>query len=312
MADSPLTPTPYEVLGVDPSASQDDLRRAYRRLARETHPDLGGAASKFHAVQLAWEQIGEPDDRAAYDRGAGSTSFAPGARDDADRPRARAESSTVRARSYGHPGGLARERYLELIREWAGRGVTLDDPYDPAVVRSAPAEIRRWLAEAKAEESTARTVAELGIGYTIWSDVVSPRGGASSHTAKIDHIVLGPTGLFAIQSQDWGSEVRIVKGEVVASGLARDEQPFAELYRGTKSIARAIGVRFTALIIVVPDDALAEPVLTVDRGRHQGATVVRRSVLPHLLRTGLDGGVRSGVGEVFEVRTRLQAGIRFV
>jgi len=37
------------------------------------------------------------------------------------------------------------------VREWAGRGVTLDDPYDPVLVRSAPRDIRHVLADALAE-----------------------------------------------------------------------------------------------------------------------------------------------------------------
>src|SRR5690606_32915454 len=108
-------------------------------------------------------------------------------------------------------------------------GVDLDDPYEPALVHSAPRGIRRLLAEAIAEESTARAVSSLGIGYTIWNDVAtsSPAHGDT----KIDHIVLGPAGLFAIRSQDWGSEVRVRRGELVGEGLAEGERPFRELSR---------------------------------------------------------------------------------
>src|SRR6478609_188015 len=69
MSDSPAAPSPYEVLGVRRDASHDELRRAYRRLLRETHPDTGGTAAAFQAVQQAWELVGDPEDRARYDRG---------------------------------------------------------------------------------------------------------------------------------------------------------------------------------------------------------------------------------------------------
>ncbi|MDQ1512205.1 MAG: hypothetical protein QOC59_47, partial [Microbacteriaceae bacterium] len=59
-----MSASPYEVLGVAPSASDEDLRRAYRRLLRETHPDVGGDPLRFIAVQTAWERIGSPDARA--------------------------------------------------------------------------------------------------------------------------------------------------------------------------------------------------------------------------------------------------------
>ena len=79
-----------------------------------------------------------------------------------------------------------RERFLVLMREWAGRGAGLDDPYDPALVRSAPREIRHLLADALAEEATARAVSSLGIGYTIWSNVEADRGSftASDQTYR--------------------------------------------------------------------------------------------------------------------------------
>lgn len=58
----------YEVLGVDRSASTDDVRAAYRQRARETHPDAGGQPGEFQAVQAAWEVLGDPERRRRYDR----------------------------------------------------------------------------------------------------------------------------------------------------------------------------------------------------------------------------------------------------
>lgn len=49
--------TPYELLGVSPTASQDELRAAYRRACRLHHPDRGGDAAEFHRVQTAWAAI---------------------------------------------------------------------------------------------------------------------------------------------------------------------------------------------------------------------------------------------------------------
>lgn len=62
----------YDVLGVAPDADQAEIARAYRRLARETHPDTRPddpeAAERFGRIARAYEVLGDPDERTAYDR----------------------------------------------------------------------------------------------------------------------------------------------------------------------------------------------------------------------------------------------------
>lgn len=64
---------PYEVLRVERSASRDEIRAAYRELARKNHPDVDGskeAAERMIRVNAAWGILGDPDKRTAFDRGA--------------------------------------------------------------------------------------------------------------------------------------------------------------------------------------------------------------------------------------------------
>eukprot|EP00930_Biecheleria_cincta_P005098 TRINITY_DN106018_c0_g1_i1.p1 TRINITY_DN106018_c0_g1~~TRINITY_DN106018_c0_g1_i1.p1 ORF type:complete len:478 (+),score=105.33 TRINITY_DN106018_c0_g1_i1:50-1483(+) len=58
----------YEALGLDPSASESDIRFAYRRRALATHPDKGGTAESFRLVVEAFETLIDSARRAAYDR----------------------------------------------------------------------------------------------------------------------------------------------------------------------------------------------------------------------------------------------------
>src|SRR6201986_3176932 len=61
----------YEILGVTRGADADELKRAYRKLARKYHPDVSkekNAEDKFKEVQEAYEVLKDPDKRASYDQ----------------------------------------------------------------------------------------------------------------------------------------------------------------------------------------------------------------------------------------------------
>jgi curved DNA-binding protein CbpA len=58
---------PYAVLGVSRDADGPTIHTAYRRAVRRTHPDVGGTAAEFEAVQDAYETLRDPSRRAAHE-----------------------------------------------------------------------------------------------------------------------------------------------------------------------------------------------------------------------------------------------------
>lgn len=61
----------YSILGVDKSASADEIKSAYRRLAKKYHPDINPseeAANKFKEINEAYEVLGDDKKRANYDQ----------------------------------------------------------------------------------------------------------------------------------------------------------------------------------------------------------------------------------------------------
>lgn len=148
----------YEVLGVEREASADDIRRAYRKLARKYHPDVNkdpDAEERFKQVSEAYDVLSDADKRERYDRlgaawrqaGAGSGAARPAGFDAGDFGGVRVDLGESDlsdlfdtllggADRRAGAGGFARpgtdhEAVLELPLEEAARGgrrsITLDD-----------------------------------------------------------------------------------------------------------------------------------------------------------------------------------------
>jgi DnaJ-class molecular chaperone len=117
-----LAADPYEALGVGKTASQADIQKAYRRLAKKLHPDLNPGNKKaeedFKAVSAAYDLLGDPDKRARFDRGEIDASGA-------ERPRQRfyrdfAEDSS---HAYANDAGFADFAGADdILSEIFGRG----------------------------------------------------------------------------------------------------------------------------------------------------------------------------------------------
>jgi len=120
----------YELLGVNRTASQDEIKKAYRKLAVKHHPDKNpgdkGAEEKFKEIGEAYEALSDPQKRAAYDQ-YGHAAFDP--------------RSRAGAGGFGRAGGF--HDPFDIFREvFGGGGGIFDDLFgggrsDPSAWRSA-------------------------------------------------------------------------------------------------------------------------------------------------------------------------------
>ena len=103
-----MSEDPYAVLGVKPDTPQDDIRKAYRQLAKKLHPDLNPgdkqAEERFKQVSAAYDLLSDAEKRARYDRGEIDASGA-------ERPRERYyrdfHEADAGEHAYGNAGGYA-------------------------------------------------------------------------------------------------------------------------------------------------------------------------------------------------------------
>ena len=75
-------PTLYDILGVEPAATPEEIRQAWRSTAVRNHPDTGGTAATFRAARAAFDILSDSAQRSAYDedlaaRGSGGSSYSP-------------------------------------------------------------------------------------------------------------------------------------------------------------------------------------------------------------------------------------------
>lgn len=112
----------YDILGVSRRASDEDIRRAFRKLAKELHPDVnpGNAAAneRFKKVAAANDILGDPDKRRQYDAGEIDS------RGEARRPQWRAGASAHNggARARTHSGGFDDFGFSDIFSDVFGRG----------------------------------------------------------------------------------------------------------------------------------------------------------------------------------------------
>ncbi len=131
---------PYTVLGLQPSASAEEIRNAYRKLARKYHPDLNPgnakAEAKFKEVNNANELLGSPEKRAKFDRGEIDATGAP-VHPQHERPQGGPfyyETQHDGGRYASAFGGFSSELFEELLRRQSDEHYVLEVDFREAIL----------------------------------------------------------------------------------------------------------------------------------------------------------------------------------
>lgn len=142
--------THYEVLGVPTTADTAEIKKAYQRRLKTSHPDVGGSTGLFRLVQEAYEVLSDPARRAAYDRTPNETDSGNAANTghqsrNQEQRHSRSNSSRRRTEQ-----AFADMEDPPALIPWTGRPVEYQPPLVPAsgerakIRRPAPRWTRTW------------------------------------------------------------------------------------------------------------------------------------------------------------------------
>ncbi len=232
----------YEVLGIERTASADEVKRAYRRLAKKYHPDLNKdnadeAEEKFKEVSEAYEVLIDDDKRAAYDRfgHAGvASAFSPGG---------------FTWQDFTHFGDLE-DIFGEFLRRDAFGGSLFDMFFGGAPRRRRPGRGRdlRYDVEVTLEEAASATKKNLEIPHAVPCDAC---GGTGAEDGRlVDCPRCQGTGQIRNVQQRGFSHVVTISGCRDCAGRGRLPQAACGTCRGRGAVEKT-----STLAVTIPAGA---------------------------------------------------------
>ncbi len=114
--------------------------------------------------------------------------------------------------------------------------------------------LQAFLKGARGEELVARQLALLPVEYAVFHGIATRSSLNSKGGSDLDHVVVGPTGVFVIETKNWTGDIEIKHGELIYEGISPSRPPIDQV----KTAATQLHKRLAHLL---PDESAVNPIL---------------------------------------------------
>ena len=249
------TPSPYEILGVSSSASMEEIKIAYRRAARATHPDLGGSEEKFRQVQQAFQDLNDLANPLEHDQ----TFQRPG-----DAPRAGFSARPFDERLRKSPQQPKAQMSTEYVPPLSDASFTaLSKELSAQKIHGEPrkrgffSNRARLVREANTINLLSKNVLNVLPAARLLNGLVSPHGG------HYDHVLVAGYRMAVINTMTLPEGYYSFDGNVLRHGNKMTQPPAFSISALQRSYMQMNVVAFT--LVLSPNGNRHEPVIDYHR-----------------------------------------------
>jgi hypothetical protein len=143
--------------------------------------------------------------------------------------------------------------------------------------------VSSFIKGARGEEAAARVLALLPESYDVFHGLAAGTGGTA---ADLDHVVVGPQGVFAVETKNWSGRIEIVDGQVMYNGRRPDRPPVEQVGRAADALRATLRAAVGEAVPVQPILCFVEDASVAHAGGVSGVLVcgarhLRDTILEH-------------------------------
>jgi hypothetical protein len=165
-----------------------------------------------------------------------------------------------------------------------------------AALRAGRVRLASYVKGAKGEESVARELALLPSGFTVFHGVTLERLSGARQEGDLDHVVVGPTGVFVIETKNWSGVIGVRDGRVLYNGREPFRPPLDQVKAGASSLRRALAAACRREVHVQPVLCFAANSVEGGVGGAAGVVLCNARSLNRALAESAESGLPAELG----------------